>query len=108
MKHFIIKTKQGGFMSVTDMDYFKNRLERQTVLNIIADKKIFKDSGKNIRNGLSGYIDGIVSTNINLVDSENAILKTVSDESGIYIETVFQEKRQRFLSELYNKTKQPC
>jgi hypothetical protein len=41
-----------------------------------------------------------------LEECEMAILQSVTDNKGIYIKNVFEEKRQIFLSTFYNKTKE--
>jgi hypothetical protein len=103
IKYFIIKT-DNGFFSVK-LDYFKNRLSRQTQLNLLATKsKLYKSC--ELVNSLNNYVKGAVSTTINLEECEMAILQSVTDNKGIYIKNVFEEKRQIFLSTFYNKTKE--
>lgn len=100
-KYFIIKTSAGYVTA--KKDYFANRLQRQIILNILSERKVFKDN--KIKDCLNNYVKGVISTSVNLIDCENNILSSCTDENGIYLVPIFEEKRQLFLSTFYNSAK---
>jgi hypothetical protein len=101
MKTFIIKTTEDTF-KIVDIDFFKNRLKRQTSLDNIHRKNLFKDDDKK---GLANFIKGVISIPFDVSDFDLAIMKSVSDENGIFLENVYQEKRKLFWGTIYDKQK---
>lgn len=98
MTSYIIKDNKGNF-SICGKDYFKNRLGRQIELNRMADKKPFLHS--ELKDCLNNYVKGVVNVRMPLDEMEKALLKTCTDQNGIYLGNIFQEKRQIFLSTIF-------
>lgn len=102
MKNYIIKTKNLDYYPVK-ADYFNGRLERQTALNLLSDKKPFAKS--DLKNAIANYVQGIVALPFDINEIDEAILKSCTDDNGIYLKDVYEAKRRIFWEAIFNKLK---